>query len=150
MENGCHEWKGNTLLPPCLPYGRFKINGKTVGAHRFAWEMNYGKIPNDLWVLHRCDNPRCVNPKHLFLGTPADNVKDCELKNRRHKGPRGKNGIGFGIAHHNSKLNDESVRKIRRMYKHRILGAGRLGNIFGVSKQTIQAVLKGETWGHVR
>ncbi len=67
-------------------YGRFNLwrgPSHSVLAHRYAWELTYGPIPDDLPVLHRCDNPPCVRPDHLFLGTQADNLRDMHTKNRQ-------------------------------------------------------------------
>ena len=69
-------------------YGRFRINGQTFHAHRIAWELTKGTIPEGLRVLHRCDNPPCCNPRHLFLGSQADNMQDCATKNRTTRGSR--------------------------------------------------------------
>lgn len=74
-------------------YGRIGIgghDGPTVLAHRVAWELSNGPVPEGLCVLHRCDNPPCVNPDHLFVGTQADNIRDCKEKGRMRNG-RGNN-----------------------------------------------------------
>lgn len=63
-------------------YGIIVVNYKRIRAHTLAWKMTYGDIPSGMNVLHKCDNPRCVNPEHLFLGTLNDNVQDCIRKGR--------------------------------------------------------------------
>ena len=76
--DGCWEWQAQNVNG----YGRIRINGKLVLSHRVVWEMNNGKIPNGIDILHSCDNPSCVNPKHLWAGTHQENMKDRDNKNR--------------------------------------------------------------------
>ena len=75
----CWEWLADKELKG---YGRFKVAGRVIKAHRFAWELENGEVPKDLCVLHKCDVPSCVNPAHLFLGTRGDNNRDCIRKGR--------------------------------------------------------------------
>lgn len=72
---GCRNWAN---------YGTMRKNGKNAFTHRIAWEIYKGEIPKGLFVLHRCDNPPCCNPEHLFLGTPQDNSRDMTAKGRHH------------------------------------------------------------------
>ena len=74
----CWNWLGNRRSG----YGRFGIQGKSMGAYRASWLIHRGAIPEGMLVMHRCDNPRCVNPDHLQLGTHADNMADCRAKGR--------------------------------------------------------------------
>ena len=81
--NGCWEWTGARLLKGYGVFSVEKITGwGTIPAHRFSWILHNGIIPRGMCVLHKCDNPPCVNPEHLFLGTKNDNNKDMAIKKR--------------------------------------------------------------------
>jgi hypothetical protein len=122
-------------------YGRF-ILGHATTAHRAAWILTNGPIENDLLVCHHCDNRSCVNPRHLFLGTYADNMSDAVTKGRM------KGGSLPGEAHPNSKLTEKQVLQIRHMFK---LGATkiRLSKIFGVHESTVHYVIIRKSWTHI-
>lgn len=79
IEIGCWMWTGGIVHG----YGCWEVDGRRERAHRWAWELFVGPIPEGMHVLHRCDNPPCVNPNHLFLGTQTDNVQDMDAKGRR-------------------------------------------------------------------
>lgn len=136
---GCWIWTG---WKKNGRYGTFSLSGKHIQAHRLSWEWANGPIPEGLCVLHRCDNPACVNPDHLFLGTHADNMRDMIAKGRRKFAPP------TGTAHWRAKLDPDKVRIIRRWRGSRT--AESTAEAFGVSHATIEDVWAGRTWGHVK
>lgn len=83
-EGGCWLWTGNTNP---YGYGRTSINGKAFDCHRAAWFLAYGPIPKGLYVCHTCDTPQCCNPKHLFIGSQSDNLRDYYAKGRHRRKP---------------------------------------------------------------
>ena len=114
-------------------------------AHRYAWEMVKGLIPTGKAVLHHCDNPPCVRPNHLFLGTDLDNVRDMVIKGRaRHDGRKPQ-----GEEHGASKLTDSDVRIIRAERNRGVLYAV-LARRFGVGETAIRNIVKGVTWRSVK
>jgi len=106
--DNCWIWNGGVFSKD-KPYAKFYHRGKLVKASRYAYRLYKGRIPKGLDVLHKCDNPLCVNPNHLFLGTQLDNMRDMIRKGRKR--------VVVGEAHPNAKLTDEDVAEIRRMYK---------------------------------
>jgi hypothetical protein len=143
-EDGCWEWTAY-----CRPggYGRLNIGRQSQSrdAHRISWELHFGPIPAGMSVLHRCDNPPCVRPDHLFLGTQTDNLADMTAKGRRrwgishHGGPKGE-------ANHNAKLTRDQVLAIRERREN---GAGvrQLAREYGVDHHSIRLILAREMWG---
>src|ERR1041384_2334195 len=108
-------------------YGNLRINGKTIKAHRCSYELFVGNIPDKMYVLHRCDIPKCVNPKHLFLGDQKDNMDDMRMKGRD---PKNRN-IPKGEQVHWTKLSVEKVKEIRSLYSSGKYTLKNLGEMFG-------------------
>lgn len=136
---GCWTWIG------CIGthgYGDIRWNGRTDKAHRVSWEIAYGPIQQGMQVLHRCDNRRCVNPDHLFLGTQKDNVADMMAK--------GRDGHGYaaGDAHPCSRLTSMQVTEIRRRHANGARGA-HLAREYGVSPHHICSITKGRAWASI-
>jgi hypothetical protein len=137
----CIEWSGRRNRKG---YGQVWVRGQRfVAAHRLVWEGAFGPIPAGLFVCHHCDNPPCINPSHLFLGTNSDNIADAKAKGR---GPRALPGERNSSA----KLTTEAVAEIRaRCRPWGRDGAWTVSDAarhFGVSRRAIQFVLAGHTW----
>lgn len=117
-------------------YGRWSIqNYWHLRAHRAAWIIAHGDIPDGKWVLHRCDVPLCVKPSHLFLGTVQDNVDDLWNKGKGLSGER----------HPGAKLDWERVRLIRKLYKRGTAGR-ELARLFSVDHALIHMIVHGKVW----
>lgn len=133
-EAECWEWQGYVHT---AGYGQMGRGGKREGlvfTHRAAWEATHGPIPGGLFVCHRCDNRRCCNPAHLFLGTPADNAADMAAKGR---------GRGAeGLANANAKLTPTQVAEIRRRYRPGTTVC-ELAAEFGISPQYVSQLARG-------
>lgn len=115
---------------------------RTIKASRASWIIHNGPIPDDLWVLHHCDNPPCCNPRHLFLGTHLDNMRDMFSKGRR--------TAATGATNHGTaKLTAEQVAEARAFYTGRRGECKALCDRFGVHKNTMLAALHGRTWRHL-
>lgn len=133
----CWKWTGGKDWDG---YGIFFVNKKSIKAHRYAYQILVGRIPSGKLICHTCDNPSCVNPKHLFIGTFQDNVDDM-MKKGRHK-------ARSGSCHHNSKLNEELVKIV----KQRLLKGDKITHIakdLNVSITTIFDIKNGNTWKNV-
>lgn len=122
-------------------YGSFTPypHGPTLRAHRYAWEFSNGPIPPKLCVLHSCDNPACVNPDHLFLGTTTQNNADRDSKGRTARGESSGKNL----------LTVEMVRRIRALYRGRAFGPGRIASKLNLPYDAVRGVLDGRTWRHV-
>lgn len=137
--NGCWEWQRSI---DNSGYGRVNIDGKIWLTHRLSWTIHNGPIPKTtsgrgMSVCHKCDNPKCINPDHLFLGTDKDNVHDAIHKNRR--------ADQKGMNNPNRILTEQDVRDIRSMPgPHRVIAAR-----YGVSKYCIDEIRARTTWKHI-
>lgn len=134
----CWEWRGAKVPHG---YGKIGVDGKMLIASRVSWELANWPIPDELWVLHHCDNPACVNPRHLFLGAQTDNMRDMDMKGRRSP-----NACGRGERNGHAKLTEPDVHKIRHLLK-----AGhtqrKIASIFGVAHTSIGYISTGKCWG---
>ena len=122
-------------------YGSIRVNHKTRAVHRVAYELWFGDIPNGMSVLHRCDNPICFNPDHLFLGTPTDNMQDAIKKGRLRP--------CMGEKHPVAILTEKSVREIRQKHVPYVYTQTRLAKEFKVSQSVIWRIIKRKAWKQV-
>lgn len=124
-------------------YGVLFVDGIPWKAHRYSYLLHRGEFPRELQVLHRCDNTTCTNPKHIFLGTQLDNIRDMQSKNRQ----RG----AVGERNKKAKLSEEQVVEVRRKYKKGcpVNGCKPLADKLGVHPNSISNIVCGTTWGHL-
>lgn len=130
-----------------LPYG---LSRQPVLAHRVSWLLTHGELDPDLCVLHHCDNPPCVRPDHLFLGTNADNSADMVQKGRGNTEPARKAWKVFFSGENNfgAKLTDDQVMDLRRRAAAGEFGKP-LAKEFGISASTAQSIIRGDHWQHL-
>jgi hypothetical protein len=130
--SGCHLWTAATYPNG---YGQVGVNGRMQLAHRVAWELANGPIPDGLFVCHRCDVRACVNPDHLFLGTRRQNVDDM-LAKKRHV---------HGAKHPCSKLSENVARAIKAATGKQL----DIARAFGVQRSVVCRIKSGDRWGHL-
>jgi len=145
-ETGCWNWTaslcgGNRQRLKIYKYGQFKVKALHPEklAHRASYIINKGPIPKGLWVLHTCDNPKCVNPDHLYAGTAKDNHDDMRNHDRHLRGERNSE----------SKLTEKQVLLIHGMAKETRASQMDIAKCFGVCQMTIQRILAGKRWHHI-
>ena len=135
--SGC--WLWTAYVHRITGYGEFRFNGRARQAHRVAWELERGPIPDGMWVLHKCDVPGCVNVDHLFLGTHQDNMDDMMAK--------GRGARGAALPH--TKLTIEDVIEVRRLRAAGMTYKA-LGEMFGVTRRALRDLVNGVNWKHVK
>lgn len=135
LKSRCWIWIGCIHNRKTDKRGYFNFHGKTISVHRAAYQLAFGSIPNGLHVLHRCDNPICVNPLHLMLGTHQLNMQD-----RNQKG-RARGGKSYGEKHPGVKLTDKNIIEIRTQYGKGDISQRELARIYGVSQGHISEII---------
>jgi len=138
--SGTRCWEWNDCLTP-QGYGQYYYNGKMISIHRYSYFISFGKFDSKLFVLHHCDNKKCVNPNHLFLGTHLENMQDMNKKGRRRDSAGEKNG--------QNKLTEKQVVKIYEMYHSGDYLQKEIGKIFGVDNATISRIIRGKRWSYL-
>ncbi len=127
VESGCHEWQSTLHRDG---YGKFWLDGKQIGAHRVSYMIANGNIPDKKMVLHKCDNRKCVNPDHLYAGTPSENVRD---KIDRFKGMWGFMSIPYETVLVIRNLSDAGLTQMK------------IAEITGISQGHISKIARGDT-----
>lgn len=129
--SGCWLWEGPVYSNM---YGYVEIRDERYSAHRFSFELSNGQIPNNMFVCHACDNPICVNPEHLFLGSHNDNMLDKARKNR-----------GKGERHPSARLTASDVLTIRSDKRSHSM----ISKEYGIARQTVGDIKNRRRWGHL-
>ena len=148
--NDCWEWKTHKTRG----YGVFSIRSKPIQAHRFSYELHFGKIPDGLLICHKCDNRACVNPNHLILGTHKDNTKDMMDKGRnetgdKHYSKRTPYKVLRGSQIGTSVLNEKQVMEIRNKFVPYKYSYRKLAKEYNVHRATVLRILQYKTWKHI-
>lgn len=135
-KTGCWIW---TARRDRKGYGTFSINNRPARAHRQSFMEFVGPIPPGHYVCHKCDTPSCINPAHLFAGTPLDNSQDCIRKGRQR---------ALGEGSKTAKLKNKEVLEIRALLEQGRTNVD-IGKLFGVSESTVRRIAAGSIWRHL-
>ena len=154
--SGCWLWSRQRDQ---LGHGKIKQGQTSLMAHRVAWELTNGKIPDGMQVLHHCDNPSCVNPCHLFLGTNADNVADKVAKNRQAQGKKHSACMRETLQQYCERIPRGEQRGTAKLTAPQVLALRKeqqegktqrfLAQKYGLSQPTVWAILNRKTWTHI-
>lgn len=131
--SGCWLWMGTR---EASGYGHFSVDRRRMRAHRMAWTLYRGEIPPGKFVCHHCDVPECVNPDHLFLGTPQENSTDMKRKGRHRRGEQ----------HHAARLTRNQVDEIRKLLKEGKLLQREIAALYGICCETVGNIKRGKNW----
>lgn len=137
--DACWPWMKARMIKG---YGAIRVSGKHYNAQKIAWMLTHGPVPVGLLVCHHCDNPPCINPAHLFVGTARDNVLDCVRKGRngsRCNYPKGE-------AHVKAKLTEVQVRELRASWVSGSIGSTVMARRYGITPTTVIAIVRGQLW----
>lgn len=137
----CWDWKGLKHKSPKnpTPYGMLGWKGRSSRAHRVAYEIAFGSIPEGQMVLHRCDNTLCCNPSHLYLGDHAQNMKDMVIRLRR-------KGVGKGEANGRSKITQDQADAIRALYAAGGVSQESIAKLYGISQFAVSAITRNKRY----
>ncbi len=140
---GCWLW---TAAVNGKGYGNFWVDGSQITPHRFSLRL-HGQISGDSWALHHCDVKLCVNPDHLYAGTPTDNARDMKERGGPRRRKTKKPGTVRGERHGSSVLTEDKVREMRKLWAGKNCAV--LGREYGVNKETARQACLGITWSHL-
>lgn len=138
--SGCWEWTGKRQTGPC-PYGHQRLRKRTYLAHRLSWEIANGPIPAGMVICHACDNPPCINPAHLFIGSRSDNQNDMYKKSRW----AWNKALRTGAANHQAKLNDGKALAIFNDQRTQ----EQIAKEYGIAQTTVSKIKNRQSWKHI-
>lgn len=145
--SGCWEWTGSRNPKG---YGQIQRGGRGGGlvlTHRLSWEIHNGSIPDSLFVLHKCDNPACVRPDHLWIGSKAENTADMMAKGRHKTAPPKR--LLRGEDHPNARLTNDIVSAIRERCASGELSQSEAGRVYGLTSGSVNRIVKRLRWKHL-